>query len=191
MMSTQSSPQPPRQLRKRALLLALPLILFGLLLVLMVFGLQNNPREIPSVLVGKPAPAIALPDLNNEAIIRVNERMSGHPWLLNVWASWCAACREEHPVLLRARERYPDLHLIGLNYKDKRTDALAWLKQFRDPYQFSVTDLDGRTGIDFGVYGVPETFVIDANGKIAYKHIGPISVDDMQRKVLPLLGIKQ
>lgn len=109
--------------------------------------------------------------------------------MLNVWASWCLACREEHPVLVAIGQQHPELALIGLNYKDQREDALAWLKKFHDPYRFSLADIEGRAGIELGVYGVPETYVIDAKGKIAYKHIGPLSIRDFRHYILPLLGL--
>jgi cytochrome c biogenesis protein CcmG/thiol:disulfide interchange protein DsbE len=111
--------------------------------------------------------------------------MAGKVWLLNVWASWCVACRQEHPVLVELAKQ-KTIPVVGLNYKDKRDDALAWLKQFGDPYTLSVSDLDGRVGIDYGVYGVPETFLIDRQGVIRYKQIGPVTRDALEKKILPL-----
>ncbi|MGH8719942.1 MAG: DsbE family thiol:disulfide interchange protein, partial [Burkholderiales bacterium] len=105
-------------------------------------------------------------------------------WLLNVWASWCVSCRDEHPLLLRLAK---DLKIVGLNYKDQRADALAWLKRFGDPYVLSVSDVEGKTGIDYGVYGVPETYVIDPQGVIRYKHIGPITEEAIDNQILPLV----
>jgi cytochrome c biogenesis protein CcmG/thiol:disulfide interchange protein DsbE len=112
--------------------------------------------------------------------------MLGQVWLLNVWASWCISCRDEHPLLVELAKA-KTVPLVGLNYKDKPDEAKAWLKQFGDPYQLSITDLNGRVGIDYGVYGVPETFLIDKAGVIRYKHIGPITPDALQTKILPLV----
>jgi cytochrome c biogenesis protein CcmG, thiol:disulfide interchange protein DsbE len=110
----------------------------------------------------------------------------GKVWLLNVWASWCVSCREEHPLLVELAKS-GIVPVYGLNYKDQRDDALRWLKQFGDPYTISIVDPEGRTGIDYGVYGVPETYVIDKNGVIRYKQIGPVTVDALQTKILPLV----
>ncbi len=162
--------------------LALFLVLAGFLLV----GLGLDPREVPSPLVGKPAPpfqaaALARPD----AVIKRDDLL-GKVWLLNVWASWCGACRDEHPVLVEYARR-GGVPVYGLNYKDKREDGLGWLKQFGNPYTDSMFDPEGRIGIDYGVYGVPETFVIDKAGTIRYKHIGPITPEVLRNKLEPLL----
>jgi cytochrome c biogenesis protein CcmG/thiol:disulfide interchange protein DsbE len=165
------------------------LIPLGVFLVLVVFlgiGLGLNPREVPSPLIGKPAPAFRLADLHENGKVRGKEDMLGQVWLLNVWASWCVSCREEHPVLVDFARRNL-VPVYGLNYKDQRDDALAWLKQFGDPYTASIVDRDGRVGIDYGVYGVPETFVIDKAGVIRYKQIGPITPAALQNKILPLI----
>jgi cytochrome c biogenesis protein CcmG, thiol:disulfide interchange protein DsbE len=164
----------------------LPLVLFLVLVVFLAIGLSRDPREIPSPLVDKAAPAFALPQLSDPRQSFKSEEMRGRVWLLNVWASWCVACRDEHPVLLNlARTRVVPIY--GLNYKDERRDALAWLDEFGDPYTLSLADMDGRVGIDYGVYGVPETFVIDRNGVIRYKHTGPITEEALQKKIIPLV----
>ena len=165
---------------------ALPLGAFFLLVALLAVGLTLNPREVPSPLVGKNAPAFELPRLHEPARRFSPKEMQGQVWLLNVWASWCASCRDEHPLLVDlARSR--TVPVYGLNYKDKRDDALRWLVQFGDPYALSVADADGRIGIDYGVYGVPETYVIDRKGVIRYKHIGPITPQVAEKKLRPLI----
>lgn len=172
---------------------AIPITIFALLGLVLGYALikmqsgEYSPRDIPSPLVGKPLPEFALPSLADPNRTIKNEDLRGRPYLLNVWASWCAACRDEHPLLVNlAREhRVP---IIGLNYKDAREDALRWLEQFEDPYQLSIADREGRLGIDLGVYGVPETFVIDAEGVIRYKKIGPINADTVKSVLLPRLA---
>ena len=162
-----------------------PLAIFILLVGFLAVGLRLDPREVPSPLVGKPAPAFELPVLQQPDRRFVPGDMRGKVWLLNVWASWCVSCREEHPVLVELSKRAV-MPILGLNYKDKSDDATAWLKQFGNPYELSVVDADGRIGIDYGVYGVPETYLIDAEGVIRYKQIGPITPAVLERKILPL-----
>jgi len=162
-----------------------PLAIFILLVGFLAVGLNLNPREVPSPLIGKPAPAFELPVLQQEGKRFVPADMRGKVWLLNVWASWCASCRDEHPLLVEL-SRKGVLPILGLNYKDRGEDALRWLKQFGDPYQLSVVDADGRIGIDYGVYGVPETYLIDAEGVIRYKQIGPLTAAILEQKILPL-----
>jgi len=159
---------------------------FLLLVALLAAGLTRNPREVPSPLVGKPAPAFELPRLSDPAAKFSPAEMRGKVWLLNVWASWCVSCRDEHPVLLDF-SKAKQAPLVGLNYKDPRDDALKWLARFGDPYALSVADADGRIGIDYGVYGVPETYVIDKAGLIRYKQIGPVTPDIMAQKIVPLI----
>jgi cytochrome c biogenesis protein CcmG/thiol:disulfide interchange protein DsbE len=149
-------------------------------------GLGRDPREVPSPLVGKPAPAFTLPQLHETGKNFSAADMRGQVWLLNVWASWCVSCREEHPVLVELAQSKA-VPIIGLNYKDQNADALRWLEKFGDPYTLSITDADGRVGIDYGVYGVPETYVIDKAGVIRMKHIGPVTPLVVQQKVLPLV----
>jgi len=164
----------------------LPLGLFVVLAFFLAAGLTLNPREVPSPLVNKPVPPFKLAQLERPEQEFSQKDMLGQVWLLNVWASWCAACRDEHPLLVElARNRI--VPLIGLNYKDKPQEAKAWLKQFGDPYVLSVTDRDGRVGIDYGVYGVPETFVVDRAGFIRYKQIGPVTPEALESKILPLV----
>jgi cytochrome c biogenesis protein CcmG/thiol:disulfide interchange protein DsbE len=164
----------------------LPLLLFVLVVMLLAVGLNLNPREVPSPLVGKPAPAFQLPRLHQPQQAFHPDALKGEVWLLNVWASWCVSCRDEHPLLL-SLAKSNTVKIVGLNYKDKRDDALAWLNRFGDPYALSVADAEGKTGIDYGVYGVPETYVIDKQGVIRYKHIGPITEEAIHRKIIPLV----
>jgi cytochrome c biogenesis protein CcmG/thiol:disulfide interchange protein DsbE len=163
-----------------------PLIGFIVLVVFLGVGLTLNPSEVPSPLVDKPAPRFALPLLANPEEKFASTEMDGKVWLLNVWASWCTACLEEHPIMTELANSGV-APIVGLNYKDPREDALAWLRRHGDPYLLSVADTQGRVAIDFGVYGVPETFVIDKSGVIRYKHIGPVTAQAMRDKILPLL----
>jgi cytochrome c biogenesis protein CcmG/thiol:disulfide interchange protein DsbE len=164
----------------------IPLAVFLVLVAFLGIGLGLNPREVPSPLIGKPAPAFKLTQLHESGKVMGREDMLGQVWLLNVWASWCVSCREEHPILVELATRNV-VPIYGLNYKDKNDDALAWLKQFGDPYTASIVDRDGRVGIDYGVYGVPETFVIDKAGLIRYKQIGPVTPQALKDKILPLV----
>lgn len=161
-----------------------PLALFAALAGLLYSGLQRNPGEVSSPLVGRSLPAFALPALPRGELR--SEDFRDAPTLLNVWASWCAACRVEHPLLLRLAAA-GEVPVYGLNYKDERADAMGWLERFGDPYRRSGHDLDGKVGLDLGVYGVPETFVIDGEGRIAHKHIGPIAEEDWEETIAPLL----
>lgn len=166
------------------------LIPLGIFLVLVVFlgiGLRlGDPHELPSALTNKPAPTFRLQQLKAPEKTISSEDMRGKVWLLNVWASWCVACREEHPYLLEYAKSGV-VPIYGLNYKDNREDALAWLGDLGDPYVASGVDLDGRVGIDYGVYGAPETYVIDQNGTIRLKHVGPIMPDVWSEQILPLV----
>ncbi len=162
-----------------------PLAIFLLLVGFLAAGLSLNPREVPSPLVGRPAPAFELPVLHQPDKRFVPGEMRGKVWLLNVWASWCVSCREEHPLLMALSKRGL-MPILGLNYKDKGEDAQRWLKQYGDPYQLSVVDAEGRIGIDYGVYGVPETYLIDAEGVIRYKQTGPVTEAILEQKILPL-----
>ena len=163
-----------------------PLIGFVILIVFLGIGLNLNPREVPSPFIGKPAPAFTLAQLAEPHKNFSPKDMQGKVWLLNVWASWCVSCREEHPVLMELAKTNV-VPIVGLDYKDPRDDALRWLKQFGDPYLLSIADTEGRVGIDYGVYGVPETFVIDKAGVIRHKHIGPVTREALQEKILPLV----
>ena len=160
-----------------------PLLLFAALGVVLYFGLSQDPRAIPSPLIGKPLPHFSLTALSDPSRRIASEDLRGRVYLLNVWASWCVACRDEHPLLteMAAQKTVP---IIGLNYKDKREDALSWLSQMGDPYELSIVDPDGRIGIELGVYGVPETFLVDSDGMIRYKQIGPITPEVLKKTIL-------
>jgi cytochrome c biogenesis protein CcmG, thiol:disulfide interchange protein DsbE len=164
----------------------IPLVLFLGLVVFLAIGLTRDPHEVPSPLINKPAPTFTLAQLADPSKTFSAEEMRGKVWLLNVWATWCVVCREEHPMLLEI-ERSGAVPIYGLDTKDKREDALAWLRELGDPYVLSVSDLDGRVAIDYGVYGAPETFLIDKNGVIRFKRIGPITPDVWQKEMLPLV----
>jgi len=164
----------------------IPFSLFAVMVVFLAIGLSLDPREVPSPLIGKPAPAFELPTLQNPAATFTPQDMRGKVWLLNVWASWCTACRAEHQLVNKLAERNV-VPVIGLNYKDEPRDALDWLGKLGNPYLISVSDRHGRAGLDWGVYGVPESFVIDKKGTIRYKQIGPITEEALEKKILPLL----
>lgn len=184
-----------------------PLLGFVALLVLLAVGLRLNPRDVPSPLVGKPAPQFSLPQLQKPEQTFSPLEMRGKVWLLNVWASWCVTCRQEHPLLVELAKKQT-VPLIGLNYKEVRGDgsidlaklppggekqqvierAGAWLAQHGNPYTLSVLDIDGRVGIDYGVYGVPETYLIDREGTIRLKHTGPITAEMISNKLLPQIA---
>ena len=165
------------------------LIPMGIFLVLVLFlgaGLKLDPKEVPSPLIGKPAPAFALARLDDPALTIRRDDLLGQVWMLNVWASWCVACREEHPLLVEfAKSKM--LPIYGLNYKDKPAAGQKWLADFGNPYTASLSDLDGRVGIDFGVYGVPETFIIDRQGVVRFKQIGPVTPEVIRTKIEPLV----
>ncbi len=165
----------------------LPLVIFLVLAAFLFVGLNLDPREVPSPLVGKPAPAFTLPQLHDPKKQFSPAEMKGKVWLLNVWASWCVSCREEHPVLM-ALSQQNIVPIYGLDYKDKKEEGEQWLSRGGDPYTLSVMDADGRIGIDYGVYGVPETYVIDKQGVIRYKQIGPVTPQNLSEKILPLVA---
>jgi cytochrome c biogenesis protein CcmG/thiol:disulfide interchange protein DsbE len=164
----------------------IPLAVLVVLLGFLGAGLKLDPREVPSPLIGKPAPGFALARLDDATQTIKREDMLGKVWMLNVWASWCVACREEHPLLVEFSKQKV-LPIYGLNYKDQRPDGLGWLGQFGNPYDASLFDVDGRVGIDFGVYGVPETFIMDKQGVVRMKHIGPLTPEVIQSKIVPLV----
>jgi cytochrome c biogenesis protein CcmG/thiol:disulfide interchange protein DsbE len=164
----------------------IPLVLFGVLVGFFWKGLYLDPREVPSPLIDKPAPEFALTRLDQpEQTIRRAD-MLGKVWMLNVWASWCESCRDEHPYLVEFA-KLKALPIYGLDYKDQREPAQAWLAERGNPYDASLFDANGRVGIDFGVYGVPETFVIDKQGVIRFKQIGALTPEVLNAQVLPLL----
>jgi len=164
----------------------IPIGMFALLGLLLAYGLKLDPRKIPSPLIDKPLPAFSLPTLEDPKKSLANADLKGKVVLVNVWASWCVACKQEHPVLL-ALSRDKLVPIIGLNYKDQRADATQMLKVEGNPYDAIIVDADGRVGIDWGVYGVPETFVVDKQGVIRYKQIGPISPEAWEKTLWPLI----
>ncbi len=179
--------EPVARRRPRRWLYLLPVGLFVVVVAALGWGLGRDSSVLPSALVGRPAPDFALPPIpgrDDHGFSRAD--LGGRPVLVNVWASWCVPCRAENPVLLRlAREKGVVIH--GLNYKDKAEDARAFLQSLGDPFTYVGQDLDGRVGIEWGVYGVPETFVVDAEGVIRYRHVGPMVWRDVEEKILPLL----
>ena len=164
----------------------LPLLIFLALAAVLALGLQRDPRALPSALLERPAPAIALPLLDAPARNFDMAQMRGQVWMLNVWASWCGPCREEMPALkvLAGRDAVP---LVGLNYKDDPAQARQLLQRIGNPYLASALDADGRVGMDYGVQGVPETFVIDAEGRIRYRHKGPVTAEVWREQLLPVV----
>ncbi len=164
----------------------IPLAVFLLLAAFLWQGLKLDPRDIPSPLVNKPAPQFDLPQLADPELHVRRDDMLGQVWILNVWASWCVSCRQEHPVLMRlARQNIVPIY--GLNYKDTREAGIDWLNDFGNPYVASGFDVNGRVGIDYGVYGVPESYVVDKQGVIRYKHTGPVSDEALMTTILPLV----
>jgi cytochrome c biogenesis protein CcmG/thiol:disulfide interchange protein DsbE len=166
-------------------LLLVPLALFIGLVIFLFVGLGRDPREVPSPLINKPAPAFQLPQLNEPAKTFSAQEMRGKVWLLNFWGTWCIACRDEHPLLVEYA-RTGLIPIYGVDYKDDRAAALRWLEEFGNPYESIAFDVEGRTSIDYGVYGAPETFLIDRNGVIRFKQIGPITRDVWENKIVPL-----
>ena len=164
----------------------MPLVIFALMLGLLGYGLSLDPKKVPSPLIDKTAPAFSLAMLDAPQKQLSTADLMGQVWVLNVWASWCISCRAEHEVITRLAQLNL-VPVVGLNYKDESADAERWLQQFGNPYATSVIDYDGRVGIDWGVYGVPETFVIGADGTIKYKHIGPVTHDSLEEEVLPVI----
>ena len=164
----------------------LPLVIFLVLIGFLAVGLRLKPREVPSPFIGKPAPSFNLSQLDSPEQPFSPADMRGQVWLLNVWASWCVSCRQEHPVLMDLA-KHNVVPIIGLDYKDGREPAKAWLLEHGNPYRLSVWDHDGKTGIDYGVYGVPETFVIDKTGIVRMKHIGPVTPVVLSEKIIPLV----
>lgn len=168
---------------------AIPVIVF--LPLFAVFGLilhqvnnGRNIKEVPSPLIGKPVPQFESSLLLDNDTQFSSKQLKGRVTLVNVWASWCVSCRAEHGLLMDVSRNIP---IVGINYKDERSDALNWLSQGGNPYELNIYDNDGRIAIDWGVYGTPETFVVDQQGVIRYKHIGPISLDKFQQTILPLI----
>jgi len=165
-----------------------PATLFAILVVFFWTGLNLNPTEIPSPLIGKPSPNFELPQLRDSTLRFTQENLQGDVSLLNVWATWCVGCRQEHDYLMQVA-RESDVPIYGLNYKDDRNKAIAWLDQLGDPYRATAFDVEGAVSIDWGVYGAPETFLIDAEGIVRYKHIGPLTHEIWRTKLLPRIRL--
>jgi len=164
----------------------LPLAIFVVMVGFLAVGLTLNPREVPSPLVGKAAPDFSLPQLHESDKVFSPKDLAGKVWLLNFWASWCNGCKDEHPVLMQVAKS-GEVPIYGVDYKDTRQEALAWLARWGNPYPLVAVDEAGRVGINYGVYGVPETYVIDKAGRIRYKQIGPVDQDILEKKILPLV----
>ena len=181
-LASAAAPAAPRRLWP----FLLPIAIFAGIGVLLYLGLFRDPTLVPSPLIGKPVPEFALGPVQGRTLGLSSEDLREEVTLVNVFASWCVACRDEHPLFL-ALEREGVVPIHGLNYKDAPPDAAAWLDALGDPYTRVGADLDGRVGLDWGVYGVPETFVVDGNGRIAYKHIGPVTPRVLDEIILPLV----
>ena len=166
-------------------LILIPVALFLVLVAFLAIGLTRDPHEVPSPLINKAAPAFRLPQLKDPTKTFSAEDMRGKVWVLNVWASWCVTCRDEHPLLIEYAKSGA-IPIYGLNWKDKPEDAKAWLDELGDPYVLSISDLEGRVAIDYGVYGAPETYLIDKQGMIREKHIGPVTEAVWHQKFVPL-----
>ncbi len=174
-------------MRRFRLALLAPLVCFVAILPALGFGLTHDPHEVPSPLIGKPVPQFELPPVRGRTLGLSSADLKGDVSLVNVFASWCVACREEHPLLLQMnREALLPIH--GIDYKDRPEDAAQWLNELGDPYTRTGADIDGRVAIDWGVYGVPEAFVIDRDGRIAFKQIGPITPEVLDKKLRPLIA---
>jgi cytochrome c biogenesis protein CcmG/thiol:disulfide interchange protein DsbE len=165
----------------------LPAAVFFILLGFLAVGLRLKPQELPSALIGRPAPAFELPQVTHASHPFRSQDMQGKVWVLNVWASWCGPCRAEHPLLLELSRQHL-APIVGLNYTDQMADSQRWLSEFGDPYVNTAFDANGRVGMDFGVYGVPETYLIDKQGKIRFKHVGPVTPDVIRDKLTPMIA---
>jgi cytochrome c biogenesis protein CcmG/thiol:disulfide interchange protein DsbE len=164
----------------------LPLAIFVVMVGFLAVGLTLDPRKVPSPLVGKSAPDFSLPQLHDQEKVFSSNELRGKVWLLNFWASWCGGCKDEHPVLMQLAQS-GEVPIYGMDYKDRREEALTWLRRWGNPYPVIAVDESGRVGINYGVYGVPETYVIDKAGVIRYKQIGPLDEDTVKGKILPLV----
>lgn len=165
----------------------IPLIVFAAISAFLLVGLDKDPTVVPSPLIDKPAPEFTLPVLGQQGETFTTADMQGKVWLLNIWATWCASCRVEHPLLVDLGRRGV-VDIVGLNYKDQDELAIQWLQELGNPYVLTAVDQSGRVGIDWGFYGAPETFVIDKAGIVRHKHIGPVSPKDLQDTILPLVA---
>jgi len=181
-----SGESPPGKPRPRWLVYLAPVFVFAAVAIGLALGLTRNPEEVPSALIGEPVPEFDLPPVRGRTLGLSSSDLKGEYSLVNVFASWCTACREEHPLFMKLKEKGV-VPIHGLNYKDRPEDAEKWLDTLGDPYTRTGADIDGRVSIDWGVYGVPETFVVSPDGRILYKHIGPVRADDLENKILPLV----
>ena len=175
---------------KKKFFFVVPLVLFFIMVGFLVVGLQLDPRKVPSPLIGKKIPEFELLELDNNRSVISNKDLPSTPYLLNVWASWCRACLEEHD-LLKQISASGSMQIVGLNYKDKFSEATNWLLRYGDPFTKKIYDPEASLGLDLGVYGVPETFLIDARGTIVYKHIGPLSPQTYKNLIEKHLTKKQ
>lgn len=173
-------------MKRGSLRYLLPLAGFVVMVGFLLVGLGLNPRLIPSPLIDKPVPAFTLPRLEDPGRQVSQAALEGEVSLVNVWASWCVSCRQEHPVLMQLAQEH-GIPIHGINYKDRRSDALEYLRHGGNPFRWNGHDLDGRVGIDWGVYGTPETFVVDRQGRIRHKHTGPISPRQASEELLPVI----
>jgi cytochrome c biogenesis protein CcmG/thiol:disulfide interchange protein DsbE len=164
----------------------LPLMAFLVMVIFLGIGLKLDPHDVPSPLINKPAPVFTLPQLHEPQKTFSPADMKGKVWLLNVWASWCVSCRQEH-VYLTEFARNRSINLMGLNYKDEPAAAMQWLERLGNPYKISISDIDGMAGLDWGVYGVPETFIIDKKGIVRHKQTGPVDPTILQTIIMPLI----
>ncbi|MCG7965647.1 MAG: DsbE family thiol:disulfide interchange protein [Candidatus Thiodiazotropha taylori] len=171
----------------RYLRYSVPLIVFGIIAAFLYKGLGMNPREIPSPLIGKSIPEFSLPSVESAQTMINDQNLKGKIYLLNVWATWCVSCRAEHDTLVHLA-RSGKVEIVGLNWKDERVKAQAWLQQLGDPYTVNIFDQKGRTAIDLGVYGAPETFLVDDDGIIHYKHAGPLTLGVFNETLLPMIN---
>ena len=180
-------PQTPEVQKPKRWVYLMPLGLFVVLMVFFFYGLGLNPRLIPSPLIGQPTPEFALPKLSNPEELFQQTDLKGEVSLLNIWATWCTSCRQEHPVLMKIAES-KQVPIYGLYYKDDPALGVSWLNDYGNPYQENAVDVDGKVGIEWGAYGTPETFVIDQQGIIRHKHVGPISWHEWENELLPLIN---
>lgn len=169
----------------------LPIAVFVLLGVLLAVGLKiaDHKTELPSPLIGKPMPSFSLPLLGQEEVIIDSDQLIGEPFLVNFWASWCVTCRVEHPVI-EELAKAGVLRIVGMNFRDEPDDAKAWLQRFGNPYDMIISDRDGRTSIDFGVYAAPESFLVDASGTIVFKQLGALTPEVIEQEILPRIGMQ-
>lgn len=169
---------------KRRLILFIPLLIALGMGLFLWQGLKLDPRELPSALIGKPFPAFSLNTVKDPDVVLTEDVLKGEVSLVNVWATWCVSCRQEHPELVRIADE-SGIKIFGLNYKDTRPEAIRWLEEYLDPYQFSLFDEDGRVGLDLGVYGAPETYIIDKEGIVRYRFVGVIDRQVWLNELLP------